>query len=104
MPNSNPRQKTIGDAIQAVWGSGPNLAAFAALVALAGMAAPFVTLGVDVGRGLFGQSNPMMARSGGVNAFTAAGWIAWLTLVLFAIAAASWYSATIWERSARQSG
>lgn len=90
MSNGSTQQMTIGDAVAAVWKSGPNLAAFAALVALAGMIAPFVSIGVDVGRGLFGQSHPMLSRSGGMSAFTAAGWTAWLTLVLFVAAAASW--------------
>lgn len=74
-------QKSIRDVAQVVLGSGANLSAAAAILAFLSMVMPFVGAKTNIGMGL--------DRAGSINAFAAAGWVAWLALAVFVLAAAS---------------
>lgn len=63
--------------------STPAKSVLAAIVALLALLVPFVTLSTNLGMGF--------DQSGYLNGFDAAGWAAWLTLIVYALAAASWF-------------
>lgn len=72
-------QKGIKDLTAAISGSSANLAAAAALLALGGLALPFIGMQTNLGMGL--------DQAGSINGFTAAGWTAWVALLTFVGAA-----------------
>lgn len=88
MSDSNPVQQV--DIKQLVTTLRTNTAAqaiLAAVVALIALFLPFVSITTNLGMGL--------DQSGSLNGFQAAGWAAWLALIVFAAAAASWFVAQL---------
>lgn len=81
------QQKSLGDVLTALRGSGGGLAILAALLALVSLLVPFIGVRTNIGMGL--------DRSGSINGFVAAGWAAWLLLSVFAAAVAARYVAAI---------
>ena len=84
MSDSNPvPQADLKQLVATLRSSNPAKAILAAVVALIALLLPFVTISTNLGMG--------MDQSGYLNGFQAAGWAAWLALIVFAAAAASWY-------------
>lgn len=79
-PNSTP-QVTIQQLIALATGTGFGLAVSATVLALLALLLPFVSISTNMGLGL--------DQSGSFNGFAAAGWVAWLALLIFVAAAAS---------------
>lgn len=79
-PNTTP-QVTLQQLVTLATGTGFGLAVSAAVLALLGLLLPFVSISTNMGLGL--------DQSGSFNGFAAAGWIAWLALLIFVLAAAS---------------
>lgn len=69
-------QKNIKDLGSAIMGSGANLSVVAAVIALLALILPFVGVRVGLGEGL--------ENSRDMTGFSAAGWVAWPTLLAFA--------------------
>lgn len=80
-PNTTP-QVTMQQLVTLATGTGFGLAICATVLALLGLLLPFVSISTNMGLGGLDQS-------GSFNGFAAAGWVAWLASLIFALAAAS---------------
>ena len=83
MTDQNPTpQVSVQQLVALATGTGFGLSVSAAVIALIGLLLPFVGISTNLGMGL--------DQAGSLNGFEAASWVAWLALLVFVLAAASW--------------